>query len=377
MMPRLYDAVADKSAYSNNGYGFFTTCSKCEVTEERNGAYSLAMTISNNDPLADVAVVGMFVKAKANQYDSPQLFEINEIIISSEGTVEINANHIKFLGLQNTVNNEYNFSGEPWRATPEEIVNDLLKDTIIENNLFTFTSNIAEHKDYDLSAAASMKLGDILGGTEGSILDIFGGEFHYDNFKIELLESRGTDTGKKIMFGKNMSDYVQTMTNDDAYTHYIGYAKVGVVGDTNKTVILAGNPTQTSRSFVFPKVKLFDFTSRLPEFVDSGTIKVDPATGENYSLVKDLLLFCSNEQLILNERPAASVNITITYAAELDKLQDIRLCDTVTVCFGRGKGSTKSKITKVVYDSILERYILVEVGEKAVSLYDYLTKLRR
>lgn len=33
--------------------------------------------------------------------------------------------------------------------------------------------------------------------------------------------------------------------------------------------------------------------------------------------------------------------------------------------------------TKVVYDSILERYTLIEVGEKSLSLYDFLSKTRR
>lgn len=378
MMPRLYDAVADLAAYDNNGYGFFSTCSKCEVTEERNGAYSLAMIISENDQLANTTMVGMFVKAKSNQYDKPQLFEINEIIKdSSSGMIAINANHIKFLGLQNTVSNEGHYHNSKWKQAPEYIVNELLKDSIIENNIFTFSSDITEKKEFDLSKAASQKFGDIFGNSEGSLLDVFGGEFHYDNFKIELLKSRGTDSGKKIMFGYNLSDYKQTITNDNDYTHCIGYAILDTANSDGNPITLAGNPTvMTKHSIIFPKVKLIDFTEKVKNEVGSD-FKVRTDVGDDIELVKGLLMYYSNEYIIFNGWSSPNVNIVITYKPEIDKLQDVKLCDTVTVCLNKKTQSIKSKITKVVYDSILERYTLIEVGEKALSLYDFLSKTRR
>lgn len=378
MLPRLYDAVASTTAYSDNGYGFFSTCSKCEVTEERNGVYSLSMTIAATDPLADTAITGMFIKAKANQYDNPQLFEICEISRdSNNGMININANHIKFLGLQNTPSNEGNFYKSIWTQTPEYIVSNLLKDSIIENNLFTFTSDITDKKSFDLNKAASKKFGDIFGNSEGSLLDIFGGEFHYDNFKIELLKSRGTDSGKKIMFGYNMSDYKQTMTNDNDYTHCIGYATLETDNEDGGPITLAGDPTvATKHPIVFPKVKLVDFTEKVKNEVGSD-FKVRTNIGDDIDLITNLLMYFSNEYVIYNGWSAPSVNIAITYKPELDKLQDVKLCDTVTVCLNKKTQSIKSKITKVVYDSILERYTLIEVGEKALSLYDFLSKTRR
>lgn len=388
MLPRLYDAVASTKAYDNNGYGFFSTCSKCEVTEERNGAYSLSMIIAVNDPLADVAIVGMFIKAKANQYDSPQLFEINEIVRdSSNGTISINANHIKFLGLQNTVSNEGHFYNSKWIQTPGYIVNELLKDSIIENNIFTFSSDITEKKEFDLSKASSQKFGDIFGNSEGSLLDVFGGEFHYNNFEIELLKSRGSDNGKKIMFGYNLSDYKQTMTNDTDYTHCIGYATFDTADSDGGSITLAGNPTiMTKNSIIFPKVKLIDFTEKLKNEVGSD-FKVRTDRSEDIDLMTELLTYYSNEYVIFNGWSSPNVNIVITYKSEIDKLQDVKLCDTVTVCLSIKKQSEnsqitktqsiKSKITKVVYDSILERYTLIEVGNKSLSLYDFLSKTRR
>lgn len=377
MMPRLYDAVADITAYDNNGYGFFSTCSKCEVTEERNGAYSLAMIISEKDQLANTAMVGMFVKAKSNQYDNPQLFEINEIIKdSSSGMITINANHIKFLGMQNTAANYTNYYCE-YTETPEEIINYLLSNSIIENNLFTFESDITEKKTFDYSKVPSKKIGEICGNSEGSLLDVFGGEFHYDNFKIELLKSRGTDSGKKIMFGYNLSDYKQTITNDNDYTHCIGYATLDTVNNDKKTITLAGDPTvATKHSIIFPKVKLIDFTEKIKTELGSD-FKVRTNVGDDIELVKELLMYYSNEYIIFNGWSSPNVNIVITYKPEIDKLQDVKLCDTVTVCLNKKTQSIKSKITKVVYDSILERYTLIEVGEKALSLYDFLSKTRR
>lgn len=379
MLPRLYDAVVDINAYNNNGYGFFDTCSKCEVTEVRNGEYNLTMEIASSDVLADVVMVGMFIKTKANQYDSLQLFEINEIIQSANGTITINANHIKFLGLQNVLENGIETVGKWSAMTPKQIVDYLLDDTLNDSNIFTFDSDISESKEIESTNFQTMKLGEILAGTDGSVLDLFGGEFHYDNFKIELLENRGADRGVKILFGKNMSDYNQTILNDTAYTHYIGYA---ILTDTNGNKVSVSGPATITVKDVekyFPKIKLYDFTEKVLEVLgqDYRYDVSSNASANELEEIQSWLGYFSNEKIIFGGHPSSSVNIKITYDPELDKLQDIRLCDTVTVCFGRGKSAIKSKITKVIYDSILERYTLIEVGESNISLYDFLTKTRR
>ena len=57
--------------------------------------------------------------------------------------------------------------------------------------------------DMDAVKAFSFKIGSAraaLGGTEGSILDVFGGEYEFDNYTIRLHKNRGRDTGIVIAY---------------------------------------------------------------------------------------------------------------------------------------------------------------------------------
>ena len=44
-----------------------------------------------------------------------------------------------------------------------------------------------------------------LGGTEGSLMNLWGGEFEWDNFKIIHHQGRGRDNGVTIEYGKNLT----------------------------------------------------------------------------------------------------------------------------------------------------------------------------
>ena len=64
MLPRLYNPNISVNTYSNNGLGFIRDCISCEATA----------TILGSDRLADQITDSMIIKAKANDYDPPQLF---------------------------------------------------------------------------------------------------------------------------------------------------------------------------------------------------------------------------------------------------------------------------------------------------------------
>ncbi len=377
MLPRLYDASLNKSSYNNNGYGFIKDCTECFVTEELNGAYSLTMKIAPTEPLIDNIGISMIVKAKANNEDPPQLFEINKIVATPNGGLEIQAQHIKFLCCQNCISNIGNTIDYKETGTPQQIM-DAVFDELMFENLFQFYSDITTSKEFDLSESPSKKLGDIFGGKENSLISEFKGEFHYDNFKIEFLKSRGRDTGHKIMFGHNMSDYNQTVTNDAAYSHLMGYAKITRSDINGGYAVLAGSPVLSNTDRVFPKVKLIDVSSKIREYF-GGDFKVNPQTGENYQDAVDMITYFTNEYMIfnVNYRTVEEVNISITYEPELDKMQNINLGDTVKVCFGKNRPSITEKISKVIYDSLAERYTLIEVGEHKTSLLNFIQNKRR
>lgn len=378
MLPRLYEASLDVSSYENNGYGFFRDCIKCEVTEELNGGYTLNMVIASTDRLANIVSENMIVKAKANAEDPPQLFEINKLVVKSNGEIEIQGQHIKYLLMQNCITSWYSMADIIVEGTPQQVADEIL-DSLMFETPFEFFSDIKTINTFNFEDSQSQKLGDIFGGSDYSLLSVFGGDYHYDNFKIELLENRGTDSGYKLRFGHTMSDYEQTITNDTEYTHLIGFAKVSRSDVENGTLVISGMPVLSNSKRVFPKVKQIDFTSDIRDYFGSSW-KVDFKTGLHCQDTADKLFELTNKYLINNynrKQAVGECNITITYNSELDKMQHLKLGDTVKVCFGEDKNSLFARISKVTYNSLAERYTLIEVGEQKPSLLDFILNKRR
>lgn len=375
MLPRLYEASLDKSSYEGNGLGFIKYCKKCEITEELNGEYTLSMTVHPWDNLADKIKVNRIIKAKSNSTDNPQLFEITKHVVQTNGEIEITGQHIKYLGLQNCMFRTRKFP-ESQNGTPQEIA-DYLFENLYFDNLFTFCSDITDKVDFKLSDIESKKLGDVFGESDGSFISEFGGEFHYDNFNISFLKKRGSDSNFKLMFGKNISDFSQTISNDTCYSHIVAFAKVSKY-DENATVLVCGEPYLTNQNQVFPKVKFIDKTEDINNYFGNDW-KVDPTTGINMTATLQKLYDYAYKQFKneYNSRTEEEINITVTHKAELNEMKNLSLGDTIKICYGENKNSLTARIIKTVYDSLAEKYISIEVGSPKVNLISFIKNKRR
>lgn len=375
MLPRLYLQKSSKDYYNSNGYGFIKYCKKCEVTEELNGEYTLSMTVHPWDRLARDIKINRFIKAKPNSRDKPQLFEITRHVVKANGEIEISGQHIKYLGLQNCTFASKNFS-DTYNGTPQKVADYIFENLYFDNN-FTFYSDISKAVDFKTADIASKKLGDILGGSDYSFISEFGGEFYYDNFTIKFLNKRGTDRNYKLMFGKNLSDYNQTISNDTCYTHIVAFAKVDKK-DEDGTVIVCGDPWLTNQNQSYPKVKFIDKTEDLKNHFGSKWA-VNPTTGYNMSDTQSLLSYYAQEHF-KNEyksRVSEEINVTVTHNLELEEMKNLSLGDTIKICYGEDKESLSARIIKTVYDSLAEKYISIEVGSPKVNLISFIKNKRR
>lgn len=72
--------------------------------------------------------------------------------------------------------------------------------------------------------------------SKGSLLDLFGGEFEWDNYKIYQHSARGEDRGVVIEYGKNLTKFEHSSDITDVYTHVLPY---GILEDeeTGKKVL--------------------------------------------------------------------------------------------------------------------------------------------
>ena len=92
--PILYSAT--ETDFSNNGLGILGDCVSCEVTEEANGIFELAMQYPmggiHYEDIADRSII----KAKADQFRNPQLFRVYAISKPMSGIVTVLAEHISY-----------------------------------------------------------------------------------------------------------------------------------------------------------------------------------------------------------------------------------------------------------------------------------------
>lgn len=377
MLPILYPSNTSQSGFfENNGLGFFNRCTKCNVAEERNGIYELEMSILPSDRLAKTSVCGMFVKAKPNPFDDPQLFEIYSMSVNRD-KIDIQAQHLHYF-LNHIVTNE---SIGKITGTPVQIWNSL--PLYWEpDNIFSFTSDITSSGTVsagfvEQGSGRNISASELLGGVSGSMLDVFGGEYYYNNFSVSLLNRRGTDTGIALRYGSNISSRQQDANSQTVYSHIMPYAFVrtkntstGVEGQMY--VNLNGGIEIGYSTLTYKKALLYDFSDRMTDV----TLKViSPGQFENLSDVKTRLR--QETYNYMNKNNAAltqiSTNIQIDLAETLSGLQGCKLCDTVLIDLDGNGTKSRAKIIKTVYDVLGERYTKLELGQPKKTIADMIT----
>lgn len=358
MIPILY--AASETDFTTNGIGLLTDAVSCTVTEERNGAYEATLIYPAKGHLAEYIAEDAIIKAKANDTDEPQLFRIYKSDKQIGSNTTWNAEHISYELTGNPVE-RFSISG----VNAEQALNRLLAAAVFKHK-YTAASDITTVNSTSIADVVSVRKA--LGGVEGSILDTWGGEYHFDNYRIELLKARGADNGVTIEYGKNLIDAKQERNIANIVTAIFPYAKYTPEGKENevyvslkeKTLVHAG-----AADYAYKRCEIVDFSGEW----ESGTI-----------ITEDMLRAKAEAYLEkINTEP--DINITLSYA-QLKKTKDykniqvmesVALCDTVTVRIYKLQIEATAKIVKAKYDSLKEHYDTMEIGSVRTNLTKQLT----
>lgn len=339
--------VSDKTA----GIGALSETQKCEVTEERNGAYTLTLKIPvSAKHFHDIAVGGV-IRAKANETSKDQLFRICKISKPISGIVTITANHISYdLGKTSVL---------PCSATGAVTAMETIQrnmqggtgfvlSTDIVNGTSTFTNNIPQ------SCRACF------GGSQGSMLDVFGGEYEWDNNRVILHAHRGTDRGVVLRYGKNITDFQQDENIESTYTAVMPY----VVINDGETVL---GTLQTMIESDEPRILNLDLSSKFNMQDSTPSVEEINSAAQTYINVNKLTT------------PKVSIKVSFLHLADTEEYKDIAplehvcLCDTVKVEYSKLGVSATAKVIKTVYDTLKEKYTEIEIGDAHSSLAKTIT----
>lgn len=358
MIPILY--AASETDFTTNGIGLLTDAVSCTVTEERNGAYEATLIYPAKGHLAEYIAEDAIIKAKANDTDEPQLFRIYKSGKQIGSNTTWNAEHISYELTGNPVE-RFSISG----VNAEQALNRLLAAAVFKHK-YTAASDITTVNKTSIADVVSVRKA--LGGVEGSILDTWGGEYHFNNYRIELLKARGADNGVTIEYGKNLTDAKQERNIANIVTAIFPYAKYTPEGEESevyvslkeKTLVHAG-----AADYAYKRCEIVDFSGEW----ESGTI------------ITEDMLRVKAEAYLEKISTEPDINITLSYA-QLKKTKDykniqvmesVALCDTVTVRIDKLQIEATAKIVKTKYDSLKERYDTMEIGSVRTNLTKQLT----
>ena len=352
MIPVLYKANATN--FKTYGIGTLTDCTFCEVTEERNGSYELVLKYPTNGPLYTEIQTERLIKAKPNDTSDNQLFRIYRITTPIENIITVYAQHISY-DLCNIA--ELIWSDENMSAPL--VMNKIFSNTATTHN-FTCSTDYSSSKPFSVSRPQSVRA--CLGGAEGSMLSLWGGEFEWDNFNVIHHQGRGTSTGVVIEYGKNLTSLEQDADITSVYTDLLPYAVI-TDEDGNETVI-----TLTEQILPIAETSLVQRKTLIKDFTDSfdmdAVITEEALRAKAEKYIEDNPLGVESPELKISFEPLWKQP---EYAAVLER---VSLCDRVTVRHVNLGVQATAKVTKTVYDSLAEKYVSVTLGSIRNSLID-------
>lgn len=363
MIPTLY--AKTETDFTHNGIGFLVDAIKCTVSEERNGSYELSLQYPITGRWYDKITEGAIIKAKANETSDLQLFRIYKSSKPLKGIVTYSAEHISYdlngipsLGL--TVKN----------VTPQMAMTRAFTTAALPCP-FTALSDISTLNSTSILTPCGLR--SILGGQRGSVLDVWGGEYEFDNFTVKLHAHRGQNNGVTIEYGKNLKDLKQESNITDCYTHlcpYAVYKQQDENGDEQEVYLHLSEKVialPAAAAIGHSKAYIMDFSDRF---------------GEGEEFTEEALRAKATAYAAASNLGVPKVNITVSFIQlwqteeykNIAPLERVKMCDTVTVRFSKLGVSATAKVIKTSYNSLEEKYESVTLGDAKSSFADTVNK---
>ena len=350
MIPVLYPA--DATEFSDYGIGTLTETLSCQVTEERNGVFECVLKYPSSGYLFGEIKKERIIKAKPNDTKLPQAFRIYKITTPINGSITVYAQHISY--------DLSTIATMPFSAksiTPTQAMEQVFKNTVSMHR-FTFKTDYSSAKPFSVEAPKSVRA--CLGGEEGSILSLWGGEYEWDNFRIIHHQGRGTHTDVVIEYGKNLTKLDHETDNTDIYTELLPYAVKTNENDEEEVLTLPEQVLPITKSeLVTHKTLILDFTEK---FEDGYPITVDTLRAKAKDYISSHPLGVETPTITVSFEPLWKQP---EYAAVLES---VSLCDTVTIRHSILGITTKAKVIKTVYDTLSEKYTSISLGAAKGSL---------
>ena len=354
MIPRLYPA--DEREFDNNGLGRLSDALSATVYTELNGEYEATIQYPITGAHYDAIKIRSIIVLKTDPVSDPQPMRVYRITRPINGVVTIYLRHIA-----------YDLAGivvEPYTASTVDLALQGLAGNASTTCPFTFWTDKATAARFSLATPAAIFT--IMGGVEGSILDVYGGEYEYDAYTVKLHSHRGSDNGVRIKYGKNMTALTQDLDASDLYTGVYPYWRAA--DESGDVLTLPEGIIYLSDAFDFTRILALDLSF---EFFDRPT--------------EDQLRAAAQAYISRNSLGTPSNSITVSFAQleqsaeykDLTQLERVLLGDTVHVRYDDLGVNATARVVAIEYNALLERYDAVTIGRVRSNVADTLAETRK
>ena len=364
MNPVLYRA--DERSFRTFGLGEISDAYKVTVTRERNGNYDLYIKYPVNGHFASIFKEEMKIKADAGKRTKWQTFEINRIVKNSSEHIEIYARHISMrtsdLALKPIV-----------RASQvnAETALSLWKENLIGDDVFDVSSDIQTLGSISWDVDKIGNARKALGGASGSILDVFGGEYEFDNNLIILHKQMGRKAPTVLEYGRNLLSVEEERLLDGNYTSIYPFARYTPSGEESHEVLVTLPEhiidSPYLRLYAQRRISLVDFSGKFDD--------KHPPTAEKLRSLGQSYIKSNNigAPKISTEVSYVDLSQTLDYQ-DFGVMEEVELCDVIPLYYPQFDiTTTTEKVVKVVYDVYTDSNEEITLGAIGQSLSSSMT----
>lgn len=346
MFPILYDSK--ETEFISNGLGRLRDCISCVVTEERNGIYECDFEYPVTGVNFDRIQLGRVVGVTHDDSGDIEPFDIVSYTRPIDGVVTFHCVHISYRLSRYTV------IGSQINSLDDALA---LFGNAVPTIPFRFSTSMLATGYLAAADGKPHSVRELMGTDTGAILDVYGGEYSFNNFNVYLQAARGKARDFAIRYGVNMVDYTEDGDNTDTFSSCIPYWASGdsiIIGNQ----IASGGRTASGRDECVP----LDL---------SGKFEGTPTQSDVEAMA---LEYMSQNNVNL---PKQTINVDFVRLQDYElgdfiNLLQCNLCDIIKVYFPMYNSSGQFKIVKTVWDVLQGRYESMELGSLSITLAEAL-----
>lgn len=354
MIPILFNK--DEKTFTSLGLGQMDA-TLVEVERERNGNYTLYAEVRFNSPQAKHLTKEMLIKADAGSRTKWQTFKINRTIKDTNADViKVYADHISM-----------------------DTINDAMKPKVVirqqtaEGALTQWANSLVSGKTYDVQSdithvgSTEWTIDEVenarqaLGGVSGSILDVWGGEYEFDNNRIILHKEMGRTAPTVLEYGRNIVSLEYEELIDGVYTSIYPYATYTPKSEDNKqlpdvmvTLDELIVDSEYAGNYETRRIQIVDFSNEFDSNAENPEI---PTQDKLRTLAK---AYVKNNGYgipkISQEIDFVDLSKTLDYQ-DIQVMEEIELNDRVPVYYPNIDAETNDvKVTTTNWDVLNNRY---------------------